>query len=136
MEVRRGIEYSAENILEIGAIGRAALRRFVSEEMLVDWLHDYLRQRHQTKETLAKDALSADHMQARILLDAALGAAVVSVAQHFVARGPLELTSVQRELELHVERGVKTAIEIVRKKMKKRVAAIETLSSQLEALSG
>ena len=102
----------------------------------MEWLHDYLRQRHGSKKTSGHAGLSADRLQARLLLDAALGAALVSVAQNFVAHGPLELTSVQRELESWVERGLRTSIEIVRERMKKRAVTIATFSSQLEGLSG
>ena len=89
MSVRKDLAYSADNILEIGAVGRTALLRYAPQEMQVAWLHDFLHQRQKTRKTKGHLILSSDRLQARTLLDAALGAAVVSVAQNFAARGPL-----------------------------------------------
>lgn len=112
MLVRKGHKYSEADVLEIGALGRTALSRRISVEMQVDWLHSYLVERWKASKKQSTPPVSPDRAQARILLDAALGASVVSVVQNFQANGPLELMSVQRSLEAVVDAGVVNGIGI------------------------
>jgi hypothetical protein len=134
MLVRKGHKYSEADVLEIGAIGRTALSRRISVEMQIDWLHSYLVERWKASNRKGAPPLSPDRAQARILLDAALGAGVVNVVQNFVAKGPLELMTVQRSLETAVYAGVVRGIGIMKEAMDRQAASIADFAGQLEAL--
>jgi hypothetical protein len=136
MLVRKGHKYSEADVLEIGALGRTALSRRISVEMQVDWLHSYLVERWKASKKQSSPPVSPDRAQARILLDAALGASVVSVVQNFQANGPLELMSVQRSLEAVVDAGVVNGIGIMKASMDRQAASIADFAGQFEALGG